>query len=102
FVLPRRQSARDVRKSNVGNTRIQYFHERGERYRERNEPEIVPRIPGKLGVHIFRDGLVAHYAAPPAFETRSLTLTLGTTDMPGLSWRSGSWPLSRRNLTGMR
>ena len=50
----RRQTARDVRQRDVGDARVEHFHERRHHHAHRDEPRAVARFPFRLHEKLFR------------------------------------------------
>ena len=79
--------SRDIRQRHHNDGSVQNAHERCQHHRQRNQPWIGARAPFRHG----RGSGVAH-----------LTLTFGSTDMPGAMSRSSGSGLSKTILTGTR
>src|ERR1700692_2121649 len=79
-----------MRQCDVDDRGVEDFHERSQRDRDRNEPGIVARLPGRAGVG--RGGLCRGH----------LTVTAGSAEIPSGSGIFGSRPLSMTILTGTR
>src|SRR5229473_1951437 len=77
-----------MRQRDVDDRRVENFHKRGERDRDRDEPRIMTRFPGSRG----RCALCGAH----------LTVTVGSTEMPSGNGTLESRPLSMTILTGTR
>ena len=85
LVVARRQAAGDMRQRDIDDRRVEDLHEGRERHDDGDGPWVARGPP--LGVRI---------------RLRHFSLTVGTTEMPSGSGRSGSRPLSMTILTGTR
>ena len=45
--VPALRSARNVAQSDIGDGGVEDLHERSQRYRERDDPRVIARLPGK-------------------------------------------------------
>src|ERR1700743_3503610 len=79
-----------MRQGDVDDRGVEDFHERGQRYRDRNEPGIIRGLPGRAGLG--RGGLCRAH----------LTGAVGSAEIPSGNGMFGSRPLSMTILTGTR
>jgi hypothetical protein len=90
LVVARAQIPGHIRQGHVRDAGVEDLHEGSQRHHDRNEPGIVPGLPG---------GLIRGGSLNAVTHCRC---TFGSTLMPGRSWRSRFSPGSRTIFTGMR